>query len=109
MSPHANGHLSWEHRSRHLIARLKGELDLANAAEVFDDIRQSVSETPTVIDLTAVSFIDSTTVGEIVKLARTASLRVVAPSGTQPHQVLELTGVARLVPTVETLDDATQD
>jgi anti-anti-sigma factor len=80
---------------------LWGELDVANAPEVFAAIRKAVGPTEVIVDFTEVTFVDSSVLGELVALARVATVRVVAPPGCQPRRVLDLT---RLVDTLSSFD-----
>ena len=52
------------------LARLWGELDVANAADVFAAIRREVRATEVIVDLSEVTFIDLSVLGELVALAR---------------------------------------
>jgi anti-anti-sigma factor len=85
------------------VVRLDGELDLANASGVDAEL-QRVEETDAdviVVDLSAVSFIDSSGIRVLITAARRSSrdnrLVLQSPSATV-LRVLHLAGVASLLP-----------
>jgi anti-anti-sigma factor len=88
------------------IARLWGELDVANAPEVFAAIREAVGPTEVIVDFSEVTFIDSSVVAELVGLAGAATVRVVAPHGCQPRRVLDLTGLLGALSSFDTVEAA---
>lgn len=87
---------------------LSGEIDLANAAAVEDDIREAVSHQPSSVsvDLTNLVYIDSAGIRILYGLAsRLQGLRIVleliAPLGSPTRRLIELSGfesVAALQP-----------
>jgi anti-anti-sigma factor len=97
----------WTQRAGFAIAHLVGELDLATAGPTFTAIAQG---RPTgddlVIDLTEVEFMDSTALRHLVGFGPEEVVRVVAPDGTPPRRVLEITNLTSRFPTFETVDDA---
>jgi anti-sigma B factor antagonist len=97
-----------EEREDHLYVRLSGEIDLSNAHEVALAIEAAVpnSAGAVLLDLTETSYIDSTGVSLVLRLAERLrsgrrKLRVLAPPGTPVRAVLELAGVPALVPLLE--------
>jgi anti-anti-sigma factor len=88
------------------IAHLSGELDMANAVDVFAAIRTGFDGTELVVDLSDVAFIDSSALAQLVALSGEVAVRVVAPLDHGPSRVLELTGLTRLLPTFATVDAA---
>lgn len=89
----------------HNTLELTGEYDLARAASLRDVLRPLVDEgLPVVLDLSRATFIDSVTLGLIVRAARELSrngseLRIFMP-GTTERQVRELfriTGLDRVL------------
>ena len=89
------------------IAHVRGELDLATAGDAFAAITGGRQDEVLVIDLTEVDFMDSTALGHLVAFADDEEIRVVAPDGTGPRRVLEITKLTARFPTFETVDDAT--
>jgi len=83
------------------IARLWGELDVANAPVVFAAISEAVGGAEVIVDFTEVTFIDSSVLAELLVLAGVATVRIVAPPGRQPRRVLDVT---RLVDTLGSFD-----
>jgi anti-anti-sigma factor len=85
---------------------LWGELDVANASDVFAAIRKAVGPAEVIVDFSEVTFIDSSGLAELVALARAATVRVVAPRGTPPRRVLELTGLSGALSSFDTVESA---
>jgi anti-anti-sigma factor len=88
------------------VAHLWGELDAANAAEVFGVIRKGVDRGEVIIDFSDVVFMGSNVLGELVAFAREAPVSAVAPQGCQARRVLELTGLTATISTFDTVDAA---
>jgi anti-anti-sigma factor len=106
MSPLADVRVQGDkHRA---IVTLTGEIDLANADAIFSTVRFETG-TRVVIDLSAVRFIDSSGIAEIVRLNSARPVSVVAPTGGQPRRVLEIVHVVDVIPTYETLALASAD
>ena len=89
-----------------LVAGLWGELDGANAPEVFAAIREAVGPTEVIVDLTEATFIDSSVLAELVALAGVATVRVVAPPGRQPRRLLDLTRLVDALSSFDTVEAA---
>ena len=93
------------------LARLSGRLDAAAAPHVLTRLKDTVADGKSrlAVDLSEVSFIDSTGLGTLVsglKAARKAEgdLRLVAPS-PQAQRLLRLTTLDRVFVTSDTLDE----
>jgi anti-anti-sigma factor len=84
------------------VAVVTGEIDLANAAALFACAHDDTAPYM-IVDLSAVLFMDSSAIAEIVRLARVRTLRVVAPVGGQPRSVLEITHLVDVIATYETV------
>jgi anti-sigma B factor antagonist len=92
------------------LTRLSGRLDAAAAPQVLAHLKDAVADGKSrlAVDLSDVSFIDSTGLGTLVsglKAARKAEgdLRLVAPS-PQAKRLLRLTTLDRVFVTSDTLD-----
>jgi len=88
------------------VAHLWGELDAANAAEVFRVIRTGLGRGEVIIDFSEVVFMGSNVLGELVAFAREAPVSAVAPQGGPARRVLELTGLTATISTFDTVDTA---
>jgi anti-sigma B factor antagonist len=82
-----------------------GELDLYGAPELSDALSSVVRERRVVIDLTAVSFLDSTALGVVVGAVRDlrkhgGDARVVLPGGSA-RRIFELTTLDQVLPLEE--------
>ncbi|MBM1170858.1 STAS domain-containing protein [Microvirga arabica] len=93
------------------LARLSGRLDAAAAPYVLARLKDAVADGKSrlAVDLSEVSFIDSTGLGTLVsglKAARKAEgdLRLIAPS-PQAQRLLRLTTLDRVFVTSDTLDE----
>jgi anti-anti-sigma factor len=96
-----------------VVARLTGEIDLSNAAEVGESLGAGVPNTALglVIDLTATAYLDSSGVHLLFDLAerlqrRQQQLRVVVPEGGPIRRVLRIVELDLTVPVVATVDEA---
>lgn len=85
------------------VLRVSGELDVLTAPPLLDRATELADRaTGLVLDLSAVSFFDSSGVRLVDRLSREcarsgAGLRVVAPPGSTARRVLELVGMAGAV------------
>jgi anti-anti-sigma factor len=96
-----------------VIARLSGEVDLSNAAQLRSAL---VEATPNhchalILDLSEVDYLDSAGIQVIYQMreqlrGRGQTLRMVIPSSSAASDALRLASVSRFVETVETLDEA---
>jgi anti-anti-sigma factor len=87
------------HREAVVVAAIAGELDIANAGELEGEIAQAVGNDADglVLDLAGLTFMDSSGVHVLFHLAerlRTSGRRmaVIAPPGSAPRRLLELSG-----------------
>lgn len=85
------------------VARVAGEIDLANATRVRDDVLALIVEDAEglVVDLTDVSYLDSSGVQVLFQLAqelgqRDQSLVVSVPTGSPLRRLLKITGFHEL-------------
>ena len=101
------------------LARLTGAIDLSNVDELGRQVEQAVSNRARglVLDLSGVTYLDSTGLRLIYRLARRLGdrqqrLRLVVPDGSRILRVLTLAGVgtvAQVVPDLSQLDPAEED
>jgi len=103
----------FEQRDAVLVAAVDGEIDSSNAAE----LRLALSErlpsasSALVLDLTAVTYLDSSGIHLLFDLgrrlaARRQSLRLVVPEGAPMRRVLELCAIDTVAPMDKELDDS---
>lgn len=92
---------SIEDGSMHIT--VSGEIDLANAAAVEDEIREAVSTQPTAVsvDLTEITYMDSAGVRILFALAsRLQALRImlefIVPLGSPTRRLIEISGFESL-------------
>jgi anti-anti-sigma factor len=96
-----------------VVARLGGEVDLSNAAEVGDELTAAVpnSALGLVLDLTATEYLDSSGVHLVFELAerlrrRQQQLRIVVPAGAPIRRILRIVELDESVPVVVSVDEA---
>ena len=96
-----------------VVARLSGEIDLSNAADVGESLSAAVPNTALglVIDLTATAYLDSSGVHLLFDLAerlqrRQQQLRVVVPEGAPVRRVLRIVELDESVPMTATVEEA---
>ena len=102
-----------EERDGVVVARLGGELDIAEAGDVGERILDAVTVATrgVIVDLSGLTFMDSSGVSMLFSLARRVAsrrqeLRVVAPSDGPVARVLELVGFDRAAPVHEDIASA---
>jgi anti-anti-sigma factor len=98
-----------------VVARLTGEIDLSNAADVGETLAGAVPNTALgmVIDLTGTAYLDSSGVHLLFDLGerlqrRQQQLRVVVPEGGPIRRVLRIVELDASVPVVARVDDAVE-
>ena len=98
-----------------VVARLSGEIDLSNAAEVGDELASGVpnSALGLVLDLTATTYLDSSGVHLIFDLAerlrtRQQQLRIVVPAGAPVRRVLRIVELDDTVPVIASVEEAVE-
>jgi anti-anti-sigma factor len=84
--------------SEPIVIAPEGELDIAHVGEFRDALSQAAAADAVVVDLTSVSFIDSSGLGALVDLhnrlrRNNRRLAVVAPGGTAAALLLNLSGL----------------
>jgi anti-anti-sigma factor len=96
-----------------IVARLSGEIDLSNAADVGEQLAAAVPNTALgmVIDLTATAYLDSSGVHLLFDLGerlqrRQQQLRVVVPEGGPIRRVLRIVELDASVPVLPSVDEA---
>ncbi|HXG74948.1 MAG TPA: anti-sigma factor antagonist [Gaiellaceae bacterium] len=92
-----------------MLLLAEGELDAYAAPDLEAELRRLTEATGGVLDLSAVSFLDSTALGVLVRACRQlpghgCDLRVVLPRGTA-RRIFEITALDRVLP-VETTREA---
>jgi anti-sigma B factor antagonist len=102
---------SVEKRDGATVVALAGELDLYNAEDVRAALLECCNEEPTilVLDLSEVTFIDSTALGVLIearsRLADRGGFRLASP-GLETRRALEVSGLDRHFSVYETVSDA---
>jgi anti-anti-sigma factor len=103
-------------RDRAVIARLSGEIDLSNAAEIGQALTEAVPNhsLALVLDLSEMDYLDSAGIQLIFRVheslrSRGQALRVVIPGGSPVNDALRLAGASNDVERVETVDAALRD
>ena len=96
--------------ARTIVLTASGELDAYVAPELNAALDQADAATRLVADLTAVSFMDSTALGVVVRSvrdreARGAETHVVLPHGTA-RRIFEMTGLDRALPVLPSVEEA---
>jgi anti-anti-sigma factor len=98
----------WTRGAGYAVAHVAGELDLATAEPTFAAIAAGrPNGGRLILDLSAVEFMDSTALGHLVGFSPDEEIRLVAPDGSAPRRVLEITQLTGRFPTFETVTDAT--
>lgn len=108
--------LDFEFLGEAILARLRGEVDLANARSVKERLLEAVPNTASglVLDLSATHHLDSSGVRLIFELAerldnRRQKLEIVVPAESNIRRVLLLTEVDSVVPMFTSVDAVAGD
>jgi anti-anti-sigma factor len=95
------------------VARLSGEIDRSNVAELGDRVTTAIGDQSggLVLDLSELAFLDSTGIRMLFELAaelkrRQQALRVVVPDGSHLGQVLDTVGLKQAAATDHTVSEA---
>ena len=95
------------------LVRVHGEIDLSNAQEVSSAIGSVMGEEARwlVVDLSDITYLDSSGVALLLRLAerlqtRRRQLHLVVPRRSPVRRVLVFTGLPRVIPVEERLEDA---
>jgi anti-anti-sigma factor len=98
------------------VVRLRGEIDLANVEELYRVAEGAVSnrDAGLVVDLSGVTFLDSTGLRLLFRLARRLGdrqqgLRLVVPEGARISKVLDFAGVGTVAEVLPTYDPDASD
>ena len=98
------------------VVRMRGEIDLANVEDLYKVAADAVSnrDTGLVLDLSGVTFLDSTGLRLVFRLARRLgdrqqSLRLVVPEGARIARVLDFAGVATVAEVLRAYDPDPSD
>ncbi len=99
------------HNDGSIVVSLAGELDLYNATTVREALIECCSQTPDrlVVDLSAVTFIDSTALGVLIEARSRMTNRrafLLAAPGLETRRALEISGLDRHFAVHESLDGA---
>ncbi len=104
-----------EERGDLVLARVEGEVDISNIAEVRRRLTACVpnSALGLVLDLSPTSYLDSSGVHLLYELTTALkrhrqAIRVVAPEETASGRVLLLTGMDKVIPMSDTVAQAAQ-
>lgn len=90
----------------HVCARVRGEIDLANAGQVLDDVRRAARRMRALtIDLTEVSYFDSQGARMLqhfadVHAAGSLEVEVRVLRASMPYDIIRLTAMDRVVPVI---------
>lgn len=102
-----------EREDRVLVARLEGEVDLANAGQLSAELKQAVPNYAlgVVLDLGGTSYLDSSGVQLVFDLAerlasRQQRLSVAVPEGAPLRRVLAVVELETAIPVTPTVDEA---
>ena len=96
-----------------VVARIAGEIDLASASTVGDELAGAVTNHALglVIDLAETTYLDSSGVSLVFELAerlrrRQQQIRLVVPEGAPLRRVLRIVDAGATVPVLPTVDEA---
>jgi anti-anti-sigma factor len=95
------------------VAYLEGEIDIANASEMRDQLLAALSDRPRglIVDLSSVTYLDSRGMHVMLELAERMKIRhqqlcVVVPVTAMIRRIFELTHFDMIVPLENSVEDA---
>ena len=98
-------HIERDDRADAVIARLHGDIDSSNAAELLLPLAAEAAGRPLILALDDVQYIDSAGMAAIETLRRSSELRMVVPRESVVRHALEIVGFDQLIPVFECLED----
>jgi anti-anti-sigma factor len=103
--------LSSEHRGNSLVVAVRGELDIITSRQLDDQLTRARREhRQIVLDLTAVDFMDTSSLAVIVghwkRLQAAGGMLVLAGARYRHTKTLWITGLADRLPLYDTVDEA---
>lgn len=104
-SPHVD--LERSDRPRAVIARLHGDIDSSNAAEVLLPLAAEAADSPLILAFDDVHYIDSAGMAAIETLRSSSPLYIVASADSIVRRALEVVGFGQLLPIVDRVEDIT--
>jgi anti-anti-sigma factor len=109
-APRVGGSGTWP------VVRLRGEIDLSNVEALYKVAEDAVTnhDAGLVVDLSGVTFLDSTGLRLVFRLARRLgdrqqNLRLVVPEGARIARVLDFAGVSTVAEVLRTYDPDASD
>jgi anti-sigma B factor antagonist len=94
-----------------VVVRVAGEIDVYTAPRLREQLIRLVSDATLIVDLSDVSFLDSTALGVLVgamKRQREANGTLsIVTSGTRIRRLFDITGLTRVFTVYDSLEDAT--
>jgi anti-anti-sigma factor len=92
-------------RPRAVVARLHGDIDSSNAAEILLPLAAEAAQQRLILAFDDVQYIDSAGMAAIEMLRNSSALYIVAPKHSLVRRALEIVGFDQLVPVFERLED----
>lgn len=95
-----------------VVVRIYGEIDLSNVDQIQAMLEDVLTDRPRqIVDLSHTTYFDSTGLRMLFTLAarlrsRRQELHLIAPVGTPPRRILDLTGFERIAPVHASLSEA---
>jgi anti-anti-sigma factor len=90
---------------RAVVARLHGDIDSSNAAEILLPLAAEAAGCPLILALDDVQYIDSAGMAAIEALRNSGALYIVAPRPSIVRRALEIVGFDQLTPVFDRLED----
>jgi anti-anti-sigma factor len=90
---------------RAVIARVHGDIDSSNAADIMTPLADEAPSQTLVIDLSDVQYIDSAGMAALDGLRAKTQLYIIAPRSSIARRALQIVGLDQLVPVFERLEE----
>lgn len=103
----------WRPREGLLMVALAGEMDMSNAAQFTSEVDRRLGPVPyqLVVELSRLTFIDSSGINQLVKVAKAVeasggSFLLAGPTAAAVTRVFEIVKLSEFIAMAETLEDA---
>ncbi len=107
------GTVEIEHHAPGLaVVRMRGEHDISTASELAQALEQAAAQSDVLVDLSECDFIDSTSIGLLIRTARKVQARdeqlvvVIPPTSNHVARVAQLVRLSELMPVKASCGDA---
>lgn len=93
-------------QTQYRVVIVDGDIDIANASELELVCSSASGKRPTIVDLQACPYMDSTGLGALIRASRSRDITLVLRPDCRIYRIFDLTGLLNHFQVVETIDAA---